>query len=186
MCIRDRVHDAGTASRWGSLSWRADQPAGCALAFRTRSGNAAKPDRTWSDWSDPLRDPSGSRITSPNARYVQWKTEMSGAAGATPAINSVTLAYLPQNSPPAVRSINVVTQTAAVSQSAKPATASSSAAYSVTVTDSADSSSTPAAGTTTQTLPRAAQQQITVVWQADDPDGDRLVYSCLLYTSRCV
>jgi hypothetical protein len=171
------VHDAGTASRWGSLSWRADQPAGCALAFRTRSGNAAKPDRTWSDWSDPLRDPSGSRITSPNARYVQWKTEMSGAAGATPAINSVTLAYLPQNSPPAVRSINVVTQTAAVSQSAKPATASSSAAYSVTVTDSADSSSTPAAGTTTQTLPRAAQQQITVVWQADDPDGDRLVYS---------
>jgi len=35
----------------------------------------------------------------------------------------------------------------------------------------------PLLGTTTQTLPRAAQQQITVVWQADDPDGDRLVYS---------
>ena len=33
------------------------------------------------------------------------------------------------------------------------------------------------AGTPTQTLPRAATQQITVTWQADDPDGDRLVYN---------
>ncbi len=33
------------------------------------------------------------------------------------------------------------------------------------------------AGTPTQTLPRAATQQITIVWQADDPDGDRLVYN---------
>jgi len=170
------VHDAGTASRWGSLSWRADQPAGCALVFRTRSGNAAKPDRTWSEWSEPLRDPSGSRITSPNARYVQWKAEISGAGGATPAINSVTLAYLPQNNPPVIHSINVVTQTAAVAQNARPAAASSNAPYSVTVTDSGDGSAA-SSGTTTQTMPRAAQQQITVVWQADDPDGDRLVYS---------
>jgi hypothetical protein len=168
------VHDAGTASRWGSLSWRADQPAGCALVFRTRSGNATKPDRTWSDWSEPLRDPAGSRITSPNARYVQWKAEMSGVGGLTPVVNSVTLAYLPQNSPPVIRSINVLTQQAAIAQGARPAAVSSNSAYSVTVTDSAD---TNAAGTTTQTLPRAAQQQITVVWQADDPDGDRLVFS---------
>jgi hypothetical protein len=171
------VHDAGTVARWGSLSWRAAQPAGCALEFRTRSGNAAKPDRTWSDWSEPLRDASGSRIASPNARYVQWKAAMSGTAGATPAIDSVTLGYLPQNSPPVVRSISVVTQMAAVSPSAKPAAGASNAAYSVTVTDSADANSAPAAGATPQTLPRAAQQQVTVVWQADDPDGDRLVYS---------
>ena len=166
------VHDAGTASHWGSLRWRADKPAGCSLVFRTRSGNSAKPDRTWSDWSEPLRDPSGATITSPNARYVQWKAEMTGVGGATPVVNSVTLAYLPQNSTPVVRSINVVTQQAAVP--GKPA-ASNNAAYSVTVTDSADSGT--AAGTTTQTLTRASQQQITVVWQADDPDGDRLIYS---------
>ena len=52
----------------------------------------------------------GRRITSPNARYIQWKAEMTGTDGATPLLNSVTLAYLPQNSPPVVRSINVVTQ----------------------------------------------------------------------------
>ena len=33
------------------------------------------------------------------------------------------------------------------------------------------------AGTPTQTLPRASTQQITISWQADDPDGDRLVYN---------
>ena len=54
------VHDSGTASRWGSLSWRADLPADCAITFRTRSGNSAKPDRTWSDWSQPLSNPTGS------------------------------------------------------------------------------------------------------------------------------
>jgi len=34
------VHDSGTASRWGSLSWRADVPPGAAVQFRTRTGNS--------------------------------------------------------------------------------------------------------------------------------------------------
>lgn len=165
------VHDSGTASHWGSLMWRADVPSGDSIRFRTRSGNSAKPDRTWSDWSEPLTVASGSPITSPNSRYIQWKAEIAGTAGTTPALDSVTLAYLPQNSPPVVRSINVSTQ-AAPSVQAKAAT-SSTASYSVTVTDS-DASS---AGTTTQTLNRAATQQITITWIADDPDNDRLVYN---------
>ena len=165
------VHDAGTISRWGSLSWRAEAPAGGAISFRTRSGNSAKPDRTWSDWSEPLTNQSGSRIPSPNARYIEWKAEMSGPGGITPTITSVTLAYLPQNSPPVIRNINVTTQLAS-SSAAK--SSSSSSAYSVTVSDSDSSSS---GGTATQTLSRAGTQQITVSWQAEDPDGDRLVYN---------
>jgi hypothetical protein len=186
------VHDSGTASRWGSLSWRGDVPAGCSLVFHTRSGNSAKPDRTWSDWSEPLTVPAGSRISSPNARYIQWKVEMAGAAApsgtaapagtaavaTTPVVNSVTLAYLPQNSPPVVRSINVVTQAVAVAAPSKPAASASAGAYTVTVTDTGDASaSAAAAGTPTQTLPRASQQQITISWQADDPDGDKLIYN---------
>jgi hypothetical protein len=168
------VHDATTAARWGSLSWRAELPSQCTLTFRTRSGNSAKPDRTWSEWSEPLSDPNGSRITSPNARFIQWKADLTGNGAATPLLTSVTLAYLPQNSPPVVRSINVVTQAVATNQSAKTGSSSSTGAYTVTVSDTDSSSSV---GTPTQTLTRAAQQQITVVWQADDPDGDRLVYN---------
>ncbi len=178
------VHDSGTASRWGGLSWRADVPAGCSLVFHTRSGNSAKPDRTWSDWSEPLTAPSSSRISSPNARYIQWKVEMAGAGGVTPILNSVTLAYLPQNSPPVVRSINVVTQAVAVNQPSKPTAGASTAPYTVTVTDSGDTSgsSSTSTGTPTETLPRASQQQITISWQADDPDGDKLIYNLYFRT----
>jgi len=119
------VHDSGTASRWGSLSWRADTPAGCKLVFRTRSGNSARPDRTWSDWSGPLTDSTSARISSPNARFIQWKVEMSGTGGATPLLNSITLAYLPQNSPPVVKSISVISQAALTTQTAKSAAGSS-------------------------------------------------------------
>jgi len=168
------VHDSSTASRWGSISWRAEMPASSAIQFRTRSGNSAKPDRTWSDWSEPVTNAAGSRITSPNARYIRWKVELAGAAGVTPIVNSVTLAYLPQNSPPVMKSINVITQAAAITQAAVRSSGSTSA-YSVTVTDG-DTSAT-SAGTPTQTLPRAATQQITLAWVAEDPDGDRLVYN---------
>src|SRR5262249_50461722 len=57
------VHDSTTASRWGSLSWRVDTPAGSSIQFRTRSGNSAKPDRTWTEWSDPLPVAAATRIT---------------------------------------------------------------------------------------------------------------------------
>jgi hypothetical protein len=170
------VHDSGTASRWGSLSWKAEMASGTTIQFRTRSGNSAKPDKTWSEWSEPLTKAAASAIKSPNARYIQWKVEMTGTGGATPSLDSVTLAYLPQNSPPVIRSINVTTQSASVSQSVKSA-GTSAAAYSVTVTDSGDTSASTSAGTPTQTLQRGSTQQISLSWQADDPDGDRLVYS---------
>jgi hypothetical protein len=168
------VHDSGSASRWGGISWRADTPAGCALAFRTRSGNSAKPDRTWSDWSEPLGAAAGSPISSPNARYIQWKVDLTGSGGATPLLDSVTVAYLPRNSPPVVKSVNVVTQSAALG--VKTSSSQSSSPYSITVTDTGDSSAS-STGTPTQTLTRASSDQIMIAWQAEDPDGDRLVYN---------
>jgi hypothetical protein len=159
------VHDAGTVARWGRITWR---DASNGIAFKTRSGNSARPDATWSDWSAPITDLSRSAVTSPNARYIQWRAELSGAAA---SIDSVTIAYLPQNTPPIVRTINVTAQAA----NAPKASASSSAAYSVTVTDAADTS-TPV-GTPSQTLARSPSGQLQVTWQADDADGDKLIYS---------
>lgn len=164
------VHDANTVARWGRITWRAS--AGAAR-FSTRTGNSARPDKTWSDWSEPLTDPNNSLIRSPNARYIQWRAELTGP-GAT--VQNVSLAYLPQNNPPVVRSINVTTQAASGSSSAKSGTNSASnSAFSITVTDTGEVSS--AAGTPTQALAHGSGSQIQVNWQADDPDGDRLVYS---------
>jgi len=163
------VHDSSTVARWGRLAWRGDTKG---IAFKTRSGNSLRPDATWSDWSAPLTDPDRAAITSPNARYIQWRAEFSGPSA--PALDSVTISYLPQNTPPNVRSINV----SAVSSSGKSGPAASAAAtasYAITVTDSGEAPAT--AGTPSQTLSRIPGQQVQIYWQADDPDGDRLIYN---------
>ena len=165
------VYDAQSTARWGRLNWQGET-AGAKIALRTRTGNSLRPDRTWSDWSEPL-SAVGSQIASPNARYIQWKVEM---AGANPALDNVTVAYLPQNSAPTVKSINVVTTLTAAAP-AKPSSTAASSAYSITVTDTGDAGPSSSTGTPTQTLSRAASQQIVVSWQAEDPDGDRLVYA---------
>ena len=165
------VHDSNTVARWGRLSWRAQAPSGSKLVFRTRTGNSARPDNTWSDWSAPVKD----LVTSPNARYIQWKAEFNGSASAVPTLDSVTVAYLPQNTPPVVRSVNVTTAAAGAKASAAAAGASATSAYSVTVSDTGEAST--AAGNPTQTLSRGPSQQTQITWQADDPDGDRLSYT---------
>ncbi len=174
------VQDASTVARWGHLSWRAQNVPGTKLSFRTRSGNSARPDSTWSDWSEPLSDARGSKIASPNARFIQFKGEFTGSNGNSPALTGVTLAYLPQNTPPVVKSINVTTQLGAAPATSRvtaPASTPSTATYSVTVTDTGDATASAATGTPTQMLSRGVSQQILVSWQAEDPDGDRLLYS---------
>jgi len=164
------VHDSGTVARWGRLAWVGSK----GVIFKTRAGNSARPDATWSDWSGPIADPAKALITSPNARFIQWRAEFTGAASAPPELDSVTVAYLPQNSPPSLRSITVSAQ-AAPAGSAKSVSSSASSAFSITVTDTGDA--TTAAGTSAQTLSRPTGQQILIAWQADDPDGDKLSYS---------
>src|SRR6185437_4311552 len=73
-----------------------------------------------------------------------------------------------------VKSINVITQAVAAPNATK--SAASAGTFSVTVSDT-DTSSSGSTGTPTQTLTRAAVQQITLTWQAEDPDGDKLVYN---------
>jgi hypothetical protein len=175
------VHDAGTVARWGQLSWRADKPSDARLVFRTRSGNSARPDKTWSDWSAPVADPRAAAITSPNARFLQWRAEFASNSGVTPVLTSVGAAYLPQNTPPVVKAVTVTTQLAAPPagsrQAGTTAAPASTGVYSVTVTDSGDAGPATSAGTPTQVVGRGLSQQIVISWQAEDPDGDRLVYA---------
>lgn len=172
------VHDANNIARWGQLSWRADSCSGCAVSIRTRSGNSARPDKTWSEWSEPLTRADGSQIVSPNARYVQWKAELSGTASAGPSLDSVRLAYLPQNNPPVVKSVTVSAQVSAATSTKTPA-AQPTASYSITVTDTGETSSS-AGGTATQPITRAANEQLVITWTAEDPDSDKLTYSLLV------
>jgi WD40 repeat protein len=100
------VRDAGTVASWGVIRWRATLNGG-RIELATRSGNTATPDETWSEWSKPYTNAAGEQITSPNARYLQWRLTMIGAGGRSPVLTSVTAAYLPRNLRPVVSSITV-------------------------------------------------------------------------------
>jgi sugar lactone lactonase YvrE len=171
------VHDASNTARWGRINWTAEAPAGTGIALRTRSGNSARPDKTWSEWSEPIAT-SGTQVASPNARYIQWKAELKGTGGRSPELDSVTIAYLGQNTMPVVKSIQVSAQ-ATPASAAKPAAAANTSpnvVYSITVTDGAETQAT-SAGTPTQTVTRASNGQLVITWQAEDADGDKLSYS---------
>jgi hypothetical protein len=166
------VHDTTTLARWGRLSWDATAPG---ISFQTRSGNSSRPDATWSPWSEPIRSPEQAVISSPRGRYIQWRAEW--PAKNTGELQGVTIPFLAQNTAPVIRSISVTsTNSGATSGKSSTNSSSSSSAYTITVTDTGDASAS-TSGTSTQTSTRQNAPQTTIVWQADDPDNDKMVYS---------
>ncbi len=100
------VRDAETVATWGTVRWRATTPVGSSVALFTRTGNTEEPNEIWSAWSEAYSDPTGSHITSPKARYIQWKAELNGD-DASPVLLSVTTAYLPRNLAPEITDVTV-------------------------------------------------------------------------------
>lgn len=99
-----RVLDTKSPSTWGAIRW--DGTPGVELS--TRSGNTEQPDDSWSDWSPAYRQAAGEPVTSPTARFVQWRAVLTRAdATPSPSLSSVTLAYLPRNTRPVVSSITL-------------------------------------------------------------------------------
>jgi hypothetical protein len=83
------VRDAGTVATWGVIRWRASSRPG-EVELVTRSGNTATPDETWSGWSKPYTSSNGERITSPNARYLQWRAVLKSVVPGTSTASSTT------------------------------------------------------------------------------------------------
>ena len=100
------VRDAQVVAAWGTISWRATTPPGGRVEISTRTGNTSTPDDTWSIWSAALTNADGAPVSSPKARYLQWRAVLS-ATGASPVLTSVTAAYLQHNLRPQVHSITV-------------------------------------------------------------------------------
>jgi hypothetical protein len=86
------VKDAGDRRAvWGTLNSVVDTPAGTAVVLQTRSGNTAIPDASWSAYQ-PLG--AGGRVTSPSARYIQYRALLSTADDrVTPSLDRVDLIY---------------------------------------------------------------------------------------------
>ncbi len=100
------VHDAEVSSRWGRLSWTGQAQAE-QVSIRTRSGNTATPDATWSDWSATAEDNAGAPVQSREARFLQLDVSLSSSEPAAPVLSSVRTAYLPRNRSPNVSAVVV-------------------------------------------------------------------------------
>jgi hypothetical protein len=98
--------DAQMVATWGALRWHGSVPKGSQLELFTRSGNTETPDEAWSAWAPASPSGDSAAITSPKARYLQWRAVLSGKAE-SPILTSVTVAYLQRNLRPVVRSVTV-------------------------------------------------------------------------------
>jgi len=186
------VRDAGTVATWGAIRWRATARPG-EVEVLTRSGNTATPDETWSPWSKPYTVANGETITSPNARYLQWKAVLkagpaapkpageSSRAEAGPILTSVTTAYLPRNLRPAVSSITVHPP-GTVFQRPFSTGELEIAGFEDNTSDGRDPSQPTASGSSGSPASPALGRRVyqkglqTFVWKADDDNEDRLQY----------
>ena len=167
------VRDAQTVALWGTIKWQASTPSGSRIEISTRSGNTSTPDETWSDWSSTYSDRDGSSITSPRARYIQWRATLTAGRGETPLLTSVTAAYLPRNLRPRVTSITVHPP-GTVFQRPFPVDPEIAGFEG----DLPDRKASQTPGSTSPSLGRRVYEKglMTFVWRAEDDNSDELSY----------
>ena len=162
------VRDAKLTASWGRVWWRGSG----AVEVQTRTGNGERPDATWSDWSAAYKNPEGNQISSPRARFIQWRATVRGATGAGSLawIEDVSVAYLPRNVAPEVLSISVLPIGVGLQQMAQ-----------VTVDPNVESSGLDPSlfGPVAQVPPRRFYQRgaRSFQWQAEDRNSDTLEYA---------
>ncbi len=97
------VLDAKAAATWGRIWWRSSGN----VALQTRSGNTENPDETWSDWSVNLTDQKGAQVSSPKAKFLQWRAILKSSSSLV-SLNEVNVSYLARNIAPEVLSIQIL------------------------------------------------------------------------------
>jgi hypothetical protein len=175
--------DAQMVSSWGTMSWHGVAGAGNQIEVFTRSGNTETPDETWSPWSAAYRSADGSPITSPKARYLQWRAVLTGK-GDGPVLTSITASYLQRNVRPQVRSITAYPP-GIVFQKPFSTGEPDLAGFDDQSTPDRKLASAALSGqqgpTTSPSLGRRTYEKglQTLVWKVDDENDDDLVYDVL-------
>ena len=163
------VRDGKLVASWGKIWWRGAGP----IELQTRSGNSERPDSTWSDWSAAYSDATGSQVTSPKARFVQWRAVLRAAAGGRlpePRLEDVSVAYLPRNVAPEVLGITILPAGVALQQQIQ-----------IQMDPNIEAAGLDASlfGPVPQAPPRRLYQRgaRSLQWQGEDRNGDTLEYA---------
>jgi hypothetical protein len=154
------VRNTGATSSWGKVTWKGGADG---VEILTRSGNTGTPDQTWSDWSST--DDDGS-VSSPKARFIQWKAILEPGNNSSPVLSSVTVPYLQQNFRPLVTTLTVLPSSVALQKIQ-------------TVNNAAPSANGGVGGSVRAIPPRRTLQKgaQSLEWTATDRNNDGLVYA---------
>jgi outer membrane protein assembly factor BamB len=171
------VKDAEAVSTWGRLRWEGRAPAGTSVRLETRSGNTSRPDTTWGPWTEGEVGARGAPIKSESSRFLQVRVTLAGKDGATPEVEALSAAYLQRNLRPRVTSITVHPP-GEVFQ--KPIAVTGEPEVLGLDPDPLGERSSPRApgAPAVTAFSRKFQRRglQTIVWKAEDSNGDALVY----------
>lgn len=99
-----QIFDAKFTARWGNVQYLASEN----MQLESRSGNTAKPDKTWNGWK-PAKPQNKAvavaQVVSPPGRYLQLR--MRWPVATEGMLRSFNIYYLPQNQPPQLADITV-------------------------------------------------------------------------------
>ncbi len=173
--IECEVFDADSFSQWGRLTWRGQDNGGC-IAFRTRSGNLDRPVTDWSEWSSEVAGADGGKVTSPAARFLQWRAALAvSKEGRSPVLEAVDVAYLPRNVAPVVTRIEITPP----NYRFPPPAPSLGQPASLTLPAfgrPAPRNRAPSLGSIPTSTMQYAKGYIGARWSASDDNGDSLLY----------
>jgi hypothetical protein len=147
------VLDATQISRFGKLQLHGTLPAGTKLTVATRSSNVGEnTDKGWSDWTKEEPATEFMPITSPTARYLQYRLTFTSTEGnQTPVVDDVDVAYQVPNLAPQVKTVKIVPK--------------------------ADVAEALAGQNNNASKPPTEHHVQTITWEASDPNSDALQYS---------
>jgi uncharacterized repeat protein (TIGR01451 family) len=94
--LTSQVFDAGSSAIWEQIRWGEDFPIlEVDIVLQTRTGNSSNTTHSsWSDWSSPLSENTGSAINRPNARYIQFKATLTTSRQPyTPSLSDTSIFY---------------------------------------------------------------------------------------------
>jgi hypothetical protein len=163
--------DARRISAFGRVRWYGSGAA--SVRIETRSGNCDPPDTTWSAWRGGGVDAEGAAITSPPARYLQWKLVLDDAKV---RVTSIEAAWRERNLAPRVEELAVAPQGQGFREG-EMTPRMESVTQSLPGGQKVEYSMSP--GTTAKALrdlPVWAQGLRTLQWRGTDPNGDPLDY----------
>jgi outer membrane protein assembly factor BamB len=177
--IESDVFDAGLFSYWGRLSFAGDANGG-SITMETRSGNLERPESDWSPWAPAATLPDGGRISSPPARFIQWRATLRvSSAGDSPEVREVDVAYQARNVAPRVERIET---TPANYRFAGAPALSVTPSQSITLPPlgrpvSTSTSPMLSSGDSGSATMQYAKGYIGARWAAIDEDGDSMTYT---------